>query len=379
MWMATFYQATKHVNKVTTQMLKRPEVVGIGVGFANPTKKSLGAGIIVYTKKNVTVAANTSLRTALKKTMNKRGLIPIRVIPIGALSIPRPIKMKSRPFLASFRSRHRPVPGGVSIGRINPNFTTSTGTAGINVINPTTKQKYILSNNHVLVRDNQFAADILQPGPLDGGTSNDKVGTSTRFVPFRTTGNIMDAAIATPTINSLLNPRYLANANGELIVVPGHLLSYQVGERFKKSGRTTGSVRGEVEAINVSANVTYPGVGTFPFTGLTIVKSTTGGAVAGGGDSGSVWLRDSDNFAAAVHFASGNDKTRSTSFPIDRAMRAFGVRIVIPAASARGKAKMGAIKGAPPKRNYAYVQPVTKKHLLSTQVLKAVKAKRSSK
>lgn len=222
------------------------------------------------------------------------------------------------------------------------------------------KQLYILSNNHVLSNNNSSAfCATVQPGPADGGISRrDTIGRAFKFVRLRLGKvNFQDSAIAIPNSNSLLNPRYLSRSSGKLITVPGHLLSYPVGLQVFKSGRTTGFVRGTVESNNVDIRVFYGGtLGTLLFRNQSIIRGNTG-PVSLPGDSGSVWLRASDRFAAALNFAGTSDGIRSISNPIGTVMSTYGLRIAIPAPG--GTFKAGAIRGIAPRGNHAYVQPLT--------------------
>ncbi|MCQ6560068.1 S1 family peptidase [Paenibacillus mendelii] len=270
---------------------------------------------------------------------------------------------------AFFRSRIRPVPGGTSIGRFR-GTGGSTGTCGLIVIR--NNQLYMLSNNHVIIQDNQFSATILQPGPADGGQlNNDVVGRSVQFVPFNLTGpNFMDAAIAQPLSNSLLNPRYLVSTTGQLITPRGNLNSYAVGNRFYKSGRTTGLVFGTVESIGMQVNVgPYPELGGafLQFRNQTVLAGPNNISLPG--DSGSVWM--SGGFAAALNFAGSG--TRSISTPIASVLSTFGLRVAAPAGA--GVFKAGAVKGAAPKGNFAYVQPLSSVQRKQVRVIRAVSPK----
>ncbi|MFB9328762.1 hypothetical protein ACFFSY_22735 [Paenibacillus aurantiacus] len=349
--MATFYEAVKHKNRMSPVLLKRAEVMAVGVGYADPSKPALGAGIIVYTHKKIT----SSSLNHLSQTIAKSGTsVPVRFIASGNFKKnASPAKPKAISPTQLYRSRIRPVPGGVSIGKL-----TATGTAGIVVIK--NNQLFILSNNHVLIRDNSTAfSETLQPGPADGGISGrDTIGRAFQFVRLRPNqANFQDSAIAIPTSNGVLNPRYLFSAF-QLINVPGHLLSYPVGLPVLKTGRTTGFVRGTVEANNVDVRVNYGALGTLLFRNQSVIVGNNGAAVSLPGDSGSVWLRSSDNFAAALNFAGTTEGgLRSIANPLGVVMSTYGLRIAIPAAG--GTFRAGAIKGAAPRGNYAYVRPLT--------------------
>jgi hypothetical protein len=95
----------------------------------------------------------------------------------------------------AFTARERPATAGISIGNINE---ASAGTFGAVVIDNTDDAECILSNNHVMARQNAAAIgeDIVQPGPFDGGTASDDIATLRRFVTINATGNTVDGAIA---------------------------------------------------------------------------------------------------------------------------------------------------------------------------------------
>ncbi|MDD9268682.1 hypothetical protein ACFPES_16710 [Paenibacillus sp. GCM10023248] len=351
--MATFHEALKHKNRLSPVLLKRAEVVAVGVGYADPGKPALGAGVIVYTQKKIVPSSLTSLKGVLAKS---GAGIPIRFVPSGGFKLhdAAPNAKAVRPKL--FSSRVRPVPGGVSVGKVDP---SATGSGGLIVTRD--NQLYLLSNNHVLVKNNSNAfAAVVQPGPSDSGTAaRDTIGRLFRFVKLNPSGtNYVDAALALPSSNRVLNPRYLLRSSGQLVTVPGHLASYPVGLQLVKGGRTTGFVRGTVESNNADVRVTYGGsLGVLTFRNQSIIRGNDG-AVSLPGDSGSVWLRASDRFAAALNFAGTGDGMRSIGNPIGYVMSAFGVRTAVPLAG--GKFRAGTVTGFAPPGNPSYVRALTK-------------------
>ncbi|WP_244163063.1 S1 family peptidase [Paenibacillus pectinilyticus] len=351
--MATFHEALKHKNRISPMLLKRAEVMAVGVGYVDPHKPSLGASVIVYTHDKIVPSGLNNLKSVAAKLGSA---VPVRFLSSGSFKAHSVPALKPKVFRPkSFTSRIRPVPGGVSIGKAIP---AATGTAGVIVIK--NNQLYILSNNHVLIRNNSASfSETLQPGPADGGVSGaDRVGRAFQFVPLRPGAvNFQDSSLAVPTSNHRLNPRYLINGAGRLIKVPGHLLSYPVGLQVMKTGRTSGFVRGTVESNNVDVRVSYGGsLGTLLFRNQTVIHGNTG-PVSLPGDSGSVWLRASDRYAAALNFAGTADGIRSISNPIGLVMSTYGVRIAVPTAG--GTYIAGKVKGVAPIGNSSYVQPLT--------------------
>jgi hypothetical protein len=350
----TFKQAFRMKDRIWRTMLKRTGVTGIGVGFADPRKPSKGAAVIVYTLKKLSAQAESRLLKATGR-LTAASSVPFRIIRSGAFKEEAAAPKQTGP-----RQRWRPMPGAVSVGTTVP--VSAGGTGGLIVIKD--RRLFILSNAHVLAPDNTTVFhNTIQPSPADGGTTSDQIGRLFQYVQRRPTGvNFQDSAIAIANTDSLLNPRYLINEQGSLITVPGHLLSYPVGRTFKRMAKTTGFARGVVEAIGVERRVTGS-LGTLLYRNQTVIRITQGRTAAG--DSGSVWLNDTNtntnNYAAAVHFAGSSDGLRSISFPIERAMASYGTLVAIPAAGQGFKA--GKVGGRPPKNNYAYTRPTAKREL----------------
>lgn len=388
--MATFYEAFKLKNRIWRMMLQRPGVTGIGIGFANRNKPSKGAAIVLYTYKNLTSAIISSLHSSLKKIASMSS-VPVRIIAAGEFIQNGAAPTQARP--RGPRDKWHPipgVPGGVSIGSTTP--VGITGTGGLIVIKEVNGvlRLFILSNAHVLANANtpQFY-NTIQPGTRDGGSAGDRIGRTFQYVPLNPYDpinqrvNFVDAAIAIADSNDLLNPRYLADTNGNLLVVPGHLRSYPVGATFKRMSRTNELSRGVVEAIGED-HVIRSRIGGTPvvliYRNVTVIRHTQG--KSGLFDSGSVWLNQSNdifnNNAAAVHFAGiGADGSRSLSYPIDIAMRAFGTLVAVPAAGGRFKA--GVVRGNPPKNDFSYVRPLTREQIARIPVVRAKSRLRGKK
>lgn len=176
--------------------------------------------------------------------------------------------------------RYRPIPGGVSIG--HPSITA--GTHGVSL-------RFLgipdgLSNNHVLAAGStlQFPKanigdSILQPGPADGGTMADAVGTLSWYQPIDTeNSNLVDAALWRPSSPDLMSDEILD------IGVPRGLGTVQVGDVIQKSGRTSGYRTAEVIDINATFSVGY---GSFE---ATFHNQIITDVIGDPGDSGSAVL-----------------------------------------------------------------------------------------
>jgi len=226
--------------------------------------------------------------------------------------------------------RLRPAPGGASIGHRD----ITAGTLGCLVEKG--GQKYILSNNHVLANSNQaqIGDPILQPGPYDGGKfPDDHIADLEDFVPINITGIPSECPVATTTVNFLngvakllgsnvqlraidvqqlenlvdaaiarpLNPEDVTDQILQIGTIQGSI-SGELGMAVKKSGRTTQLTTGEIEQVDVSANVQYGEGQIAMFTDQLMA-----GAMSQGGDSGSAVL-DEANRLVGLLFA-GSDTT----------------------------------------------------------------------
>jgi hypothetical protein len=235
----------------------------------------------------------------------------------------------------------RPARPGVSIGH----YQITAGTLGCLV--QQNGQVYILSNNHVLANSNaaRLGDAILQPGPYDGGTSAEQIGTLEQFIPVGFDGsssspasgcsplafllrlfgrsslatinepgnNTVDCAIAKPLSSDLVNPDILN------IGVPVGVGNATLGTQVQKSGRTTGYTKDQITQIDVSVSVDYGGkVATYK-------NQLMAGALSQGGDSGSAVL-DMNKRVVGLLFAGSN--TTTIMNPIQLVLDALQVQLV---------------------------------------------------
>jgi endonuclease G len=191
-----------------------------------------------------------------------------------------------------------PLIGGISCG--NPRVTA--GTLGAIVFNRANCRPMILSNWHVLAGASAAAAgeDILQPGRVDGGTQAVATLTQMRL------DSRMDAAVA--TLNGVRNHTRDILGLNPIAGTEAATLGMQV----VKSGRTTGVTRGVVDGVSLSVSINYGDPGVVAFSDqIRIVPRPPWPAVdveiSSGGDSGSVWLNESNNRAIGLHFAGETD------------------------------------------------------------------------
>jgi hypothetical protein len=165
-------------------LLDKANVVGIGVGEKETNGRKTGQpSLIVYVNRKVEPTL-LAARDVIPATIDG---VTTDVIEVGDLVI------------QANTSRMRPAIAGISIAHA----AVTAGTLGCLLRSEADGQLYILSNNHVLADMNRarFGDNILQPGPLDGGSApGDVIGTVFRFpaVDRTGTGNLVDCTLASP-------------------------------------------------------------------------------------------------------------------------------------------------------------------------------------
>ena len=315
------------------QLLKRANVVATGIGFKQTGGVKTEALCIVCSVKKKVPPSQLTVQDLVPAVVEGAPTDVIQTGVIRALQAPT--------------GRFRPAPGGVSVGHL----AITAGTLGCWVIK--NGQKVILSNNHVLANSNdaEIGDAILQPGPFDGGSfPQDHIANLMQFVPISFQGdpsecqfanavvsvfnlgcrligsytryrvtkiqaedNLVDAAIAAP-----LN---VADVKDEILNI-GPIqgtVQGQLGMAIKKSGRTTGLTTGEIQQVDVTANVQYGAGQVAVFTDQLLA-----GAMSQGGDSGSAILNESNRLTGLL-FA-GSDTTTIIN-RIENVFSALGVSL----------------------------------------------------
>jgi hypothetical protein len=262
--------------------------------------------VLVYTGKKVVGGVETD-RTAIRVGV-------VEKVPLAQLAkkdmIPKKIKGREtdvfqteeiRALAVDRKSKIRPAPGGCSIG--HPEVTA--GTLGMVV-----KKKgirHILSNNHVLANTNEaeIGDQTWQPGRADGGKPADTIGLLADFVRIRFTGEVncpivnfvarlfklnitsqpinkVDCAISKPVDDEYVSDEILE------IGKPTGFGKAKIGDKVKKSGRTTALTQGQVIATDGVSNVNY-GSKIAVFEDQIVTT-----AISEGGDSGSAVLNEAN-------------------------------------------------------------------------------------
>jgi hypothetical protein len=315
------------------QLLARANVVATGIGYKQTGGTKTETLCIVCSVKEKVPALQLSSQDLVPAAVDSAATDVVQTGVIRALQAPT--------------DRFRPAPGGVSVGHV----AITAGTLGCWVTK--NGQKVILSNNHVLANSNdaEIGDAILQPGPYDGGSfPQDHIANLTQFVPISFQGdpsecqfanaviavfnlgcrmigsntrykatniqaqeNRVDAAIATP-----LNADDVKDEILNIGPIAGSV-SGELGMAIKKSGRTTGLTTGEIQQVDVTANVQY-GAGQI----AVFADQLLAGAMSQGGDSGSAVV-DDHNRLTGLLFA-GSDTTTIIN-RIENVFSALGVSL----------------------------------------------------
>ena len=284
------------------------------------------------------------LGTAVGVLPNGRAAVRVFVVDESPRNVPPaldaiPVDVKVTGLLMALSNptlRARPAPVGYSVG--HPSITA--GTIGARVIDAS-GAVYALSNNHVLANSNGAAIGdaTLQPGPFDGGTSADQIGTLAAFraIDFAGGLNVMDAAIAASTTANLgnatplddgyglPNSRIFDDANSDRVFDDkANLLNVNV----QKYGRTTKLTRGRITGINATVDICYEVLVIFcvksaRFTDQLVLAQS---GFSGGGDSGSLIVTDdAGKNPVALLFAGSSTETIANR--IDLVLNHFNVSI----------------------------------------------------
>jgi hypothetical protein len=315
------------------QLLARANVVAAGIGYKQTGGTKTQTLCIVCSVKEKVPASQLSSQDLIPATVDDTATDVVQTGVIRALQAPT--------------DRFRPAPGGVSIGHV----AITAGTLGCWVTK--NGQKVILSNNHVLANSNdaEIGDAILQPGPYDGGSfPQDHIANLTQFAPISFQGDPSECQFANAVISIFnlgcrmigSNTRYKAtniqaqeNRVDAAIATPlnaddvkdeilhigpiAGTVAGELGMAIKKSGRTTGFTTGEIQQVDVTANVQYGAGKIAVFTDQLLA-----GAMSQGGDSGSAVV-DDNNRLTGLLFA-GSDTTTIIN-RIENVFSALGISL----------------------------------------------------
>jgi hypothetical protein len=144
-----------------------------------------------------------------------------------------------------------------------------------------------------------------------------QIATLSQFQPVSfSNNNTVDCAIARP-ISGLT---YSAVMSGGGYTPVSTTVAASVGLAVKKTGRTSRTTHGTIEAINVTIRVQYSGgIATF------VNQIQTPGSFIRSGDSGSLMVTETGNNPVGLCFAGGSGA--SFSNPIGPVLQSLGVTV----------------------------------------------------
>lgn len=200
-------------------------------------------------------------------------------------------------------------------------------------------QKRILSNYHVFEADivnggNGRRAStgdpIIQPGLIDVGCiAGEAQDVATLVVSHSLPNSNVDASSAT-IISGMVRED---GAILEVGTISSQTVGASVGQKVKKSGRTSGLSRSSIDGLNASVSVSYENecagghAFTKTFTGQIIIKNR-GSKFLAGGDSGSLMLEDADTNPRAVGLLYAGSSQLAVANPIDEVLSFLNATMV---------------------------------------------------
>ncbi len=328
-------QARRIIPQIIPEDFDRKNVVACGLGYKIRGEEPTRELSLIVSVERKEPESHLASRDIIPKTFD--GLYT-DVIETGHIRALSPVDDP--------HARHRPARPGISIGH----YRITAGTFGLVV--QRNGERFILSNNHVLANCNDAATGdaIWQPGPLDGGESQDKIAALAEFVPLdfgqkpgdcdiassvaefinalagvtgsshrlqaiqQTDGqNLMDAALAKLSDPTQVIPQIME------IGLPVGAGAPALGQAVQKMGRTSGLTAGIVQQIDVEVDVDYNGC-PVRFTDQVFASS-----MSKPGDSGSAIL-DMEKRVVGLLFAGSDQVTIFT--PIQRVLEHFNVTVV---------------------------------------------------
>ena len=300
-------------------------IVGVGIGLPAPGEAAFSLGspgepvLTIFTESEI---PQETILGYLAQAAGTSALstIPVQQVPVGVVDA------------YSHRARHRPAPGGVSVGHVAVTAGTL-GSRAIGLTAPWTNRHLILSNNHVLANSNSARVNdsIIQPGAADGGRHPaDQIAVLARWVPINFGGapNFVDAAFGWAWHDRIRGEQYyLSGGAGRYYRTGTAPLPATLGLPVGKSGRTTGLTQGRVTQIGVSLNVNYGGGRVALFRNQIAIRSVNNNPFSAGGDSGSlIWHWAGGLRPVGLLFAGGGGTTFAN--PIGSVLSALNIRLL---------------------------------------------------
>lgn len=322
---ATLMAATGESAALSAGDAPRNGIVGVGIGLPDPDQLAAGMGLPgqpMLTLFTMGAMRTEALMAELAQCAGTRALsaVPVQQVPVGVVDA------------FSHRARHRPAPGGCSVGHVN----VTAGTLGSRAIGrsaPWNNRHLILSNNHVLANSNAGHVNdsIIQPGAADGGRHPaDQIAVLAKWVPivFGGAANYVDCAVGWAWHDRVRGEQmYMSGGSVAYYRTGANPIGASLGMIVGKSGRTTGLTQGRVTAVGVSVNVSFPGGRVATFRDQIAIQSVNANPFSAGGDSGSlIWRWAAGVDPVGLLFAGGGGTTFAN--PIGRVLSALDIRLL---------------------------------------------------
>ena len=199
--------------------------------------------------------------------------------------------------------------------------------------------QYVLSNYHVLEADivsggngrvAQAGDPVVQPGLIDvnctaANAQNVASLSGIKSLP----GSNVDCAIASSISGQVRTDGSIL----EVGTISASTVGASVGQRVKKSGRTTGLSRSSVSGLNATVSVAYENecaggsAFTKTFTGQIVIRNR-GSKFLNSGDSGSLMVEDVATNPRAVGLLYAGSSTTAVANPIGQVLSYLGATMV---------------------------------------------------
>ncbi|NLH73108.1 MAG: hypothetical protein GX456_08660 [Verrucomicrobia bacterium] len=316
-------------NAVTPELMKLDDIIGTATGLDDQGN----VAVVVYVNQHGRSAA--AIARAMPKDIRGTPVVveftdEIRAMKPGPAGKPAPA-----PTVSHRAKQTPPIQLGTSggWGYDLANGYCCGGTLGSLV--QVNGVKYILSNYHVFEADiepggnNRVAADgdpIIQPGLIDVGCNAANAQNVATLVKLSSLPDSnVDASVAA-IIKGMVRED---GAILEIGTISSSTVSAALGQKVKKSGRTTGLTRSYVSGLNATVSVAYDNecaggaAFTKTFTGQIMVANRRSQFLAGG-DSGSLMVEDVTSNPRAVGLLFAGSSTLAVANPINEVLTFIG-------------------------------------------------------
>lgn len=278
--------------------------------------EGLGCG---YKVKNGFRTCNLCIQIFVKKKLSKCLISDSNLVPNFYKNIPTDVIEIGETFTCSLKNKVRPVLGGYGI---SANNDYEYGTTGCLVTNGV--RNFILSTNHVLAGENQFALEtpIIQPAKKYGGFHpNDSIASLYRYIPIRFIEGTHEPINLTDRAIGLLNSPNIFSPKIALIdSLKGIKKSVKLNDNIKKVGCSSELTLGTINSLHVTSRVTFNSGRRCLFNDLIFTSP-----MCQFGDCGAVTI---NNYNYAIGMIFSLNETFSVCCYLSTALDQLGVHLV---------------------------------------------------